>query len=793
MRLGWWKRGLLLGLGLVAIATAGIGGWLYATVPSVEKVTAYDPPVPMRIFSRDGRLIGQFGSEYRLPRPLEAIPRRLRRAFLAAEDAAFYDHPGIDVSGILRALWVDIQAGAFVQGASTITQQVARTFLLTNEPTLSRKLRETALAFEIEATLNKSAILHRYLNQIYLGSGAYGVAAAARTYYGKPLDELTLAEMATLAGLPKGPARFNPIQHPQRARERRDYVLHQMLDQGWASSESVLTALETPIHATSHPPVANRLPLVAETVRRRVVQRYGEDRAYQGGLQVVTTIDYRRQRLGQATIQEGLLAYTRRHGYRGPVKRWDLGRFSEPEAAADRLSRVASPGPLRPALVTGFGTDRATRALLPNGATVAVPWPTMQWARPFRTLRSQGPKPSGPRDVVSPGDVVYLLRQAGQWRLAQRPRTQGALVAVDPDTGALRTLVGAFDPTSGSYNRAVQARRQPGSAFKPFLYAGGLSQSMSPATLFNDAPVVFRDTKLETRWTPENYARTFHGPTRLRTGLVHSRNLVTVRLLQRMGLETGRDFATRFGFAASNLPDNLSLALGSASVPPTRMTAGYAALANGGRRVRPFLIDRIVTCGGTVVADRTPAPTVTEGSESTLGPRILSREVAYQITDMLQGVVTEGTGWRVDRRLDRPVAGKTGTTNRQRDAWFLGFTPRLATGVWVGFDQPRSLGRHETGSRAASPIWADFMAEALAGTPVEPYQRPQGLIRVRIDTETGLLAGTHNEGTRFEWFRRGNAPTRTAGDGVLARQTPRDEAREQGDPGQTSSQLPSLF
>jgi len=327
-------------------------------------------------------------------------------------------------------------------------------------------------------------------------------------------------------------------------------------------------------------------------------------------------------------------------------------------------------------------------------------------------------------------------------------------------------MVGAFDPERGDYNRAVQARRQPGSAFKPFIYAGALARGLTPATRINDAPVVFRNTKQETRWAPENYSGTFHGPTRLRTGLVHSRNLVTVRLLDRIGLDYGRRFAARFGFEKGRLPDNLSLGLGSASLSPLRMTAGYAALANGGRRVEPFLIDRVLTCSGRVLRDRTPAPTL-EAAGSPLGPRIMSREVAFQIGDILRGVVAEGTGWRVDRRLARPVAGKTGTTNRQRDAWFMGYTPRLAAGVWVGFDQPASLGRYETGSRAASPIWARFMEGALAGMAPAAWEPPPGLIRVRIDPETGLLAS--GGASRFEWFREGNAPTRRADQGAVAR------------------------
>ncbi|HKJ72330.1 MAG TPA: PBP1A family penicillin-binding protein, partial [Gammaproteobacteria bacterium] len=752
-----------------AAVAAGFGVWLFASLPSIATVTEYHPPQPLRIYSRDGRLIGQSGPEYRLVRPLDAIPRRLRRAFLAAEDASFYHHPGIDPGGILRALMADIRAGAFVQGGSTITQQVARTFLLTDARTISRKLRETALALEIEAALSKRQILQRYLNQIYLGSGAYGVAAAARTYYGKPLADLTLAESATLAALPKGPAYFNPARHPERARQRRDYVLHQMLDQGWAKPDRVLAALERPVHARYHPPVAQPLPMVRRAVRKRVVDRFGQDRAATGGLRVVTSIDYGLQRKAQHQVQKGLLAFTRRHGFRGPVDHWPLAELPGAGPARARLQELPAPGPLRPALVLGFADNRATRALLADGRRIQVPWAGVRWARPFRGQRRRGPAPERPGDVLRPGDVVYLGRTRDRWALAQRPRVESALVAMDPANGGVRALVGAFDPRRSHYNRALRARRQPGSAFKPFLYAAALKQGLTPATLINDAPVVFQDARQETRWTPENYSHTFHGPTRLRTGLVHSRNLVTLRLLRRIGLEQGRRFAARFGFDSSRLPDNLSLGLGSASLTPLRMTAGYAAFANGGRRVEPFLIRRVAACDGRILARRHPVPSLQLAPDA-LGARVMSRDVAFQMTDLMKGVVENGTGWRVDRRMERPVAGKTGTANRQRDAWFMGFTPGLATGVWVGFDRPRSLGVHETGSRAASPIWAGFMHAALADQPVQRFQRPPGLIRVRIDDKTGLLASAGSGDTRFEWFREGNAPTRVAGGGALARQ-----------------------
>ncbi|MFA9459813.1 penicillin-binding protein 1A [Thiohalorhabdus sp. Cl-TMA] len=760
------RWGLGGGAGLLVL----LAGWLYVTVPSIDRIVSYDPKVPMRIYTADGRLIGQYGEQYRLPLPLKDIPKGMRRAFLAAEDADFYSHPGIDLAGITRALIADIRAGAFVQGGSTITQQVARTFLLSRERTISRKLRETFLAFEIEVALTKREVLHRYLNQVYLGSGAYGVQAAARTFYGRPVTELTLAERALLAGLPKGPAYYNPIRHPERARARRDYVLHQMLDAGWVGPDAVLRALETPVHAAYHPPVAEPRPMLAAAVRKRVIARYGEETAATGGLQVVTTIDGRLQRLAQEAVQEGLLAYTRRHGFRGPVAHLGPPGPDGLKEARNRLRALEAPGPLRPALVLGFGQGgrEGVRALLADGRRVLVPWSTMEWARPFRTTRSRGPAPAGPRQVVRAGDVVHLRPAASGWAFSQVPVVEGALVAVDPDSGAARAVVGGFEPGAGSFNRALQARRQPGSAFKPLVYAAALARGMTPATLINDAPLVFRGSGEASSWRPENYSRTFHGPTRLREGLVHSRNLMALRVLRRTGLDYGRRFTARFGLERERLPDDLTLALGTAGVTPWAMTGAYTAFANQGVRTEPYLIERILTCGGRVLLDRHPERVDTGTVPGKHARRVMSPQVSYQMTAMLQEVVENGTGWRVDRGMDRPVGGKTGTTNRQEDAWFMGYTPRLVTGVWVGFDRPRSLGRKETGSRAASPVWTRFMARTLRGRAYTPFERPDGLIRVQIDKETGLLAESPGPGTRFEWFRAGMAPARTATTPTLA-------------------------
>lgn len=802
-------RRLAIAVGIMALlgVVGAIGGylWISSTLPPITKLTEYDPKVPLRIYTADGRLAGEFGSQRRLPLPPEAIPERLKDAFIAAEDASFFQHYGIDIRGIIRAVIADIRAGAFVQGASTITQQVARTFLLTRDRTIIRKLREMLLAFRIEQNLTKEEILHLYLNQIYLGNGAYGVEAAAQTYYGKSVSELSLAEMAMLAGLPKAPAGYNPTRNPEEARQRRNYVLLRMNEQLMAPPDRIRRALETPIHAADHDPVQAHMPVVAEEVRRRVVRRYGEEEAYTGGLEVFTSVDPELQRIAQEELQEGLLAYTHRHGYRGPLAHRALEEFADREEAQAYLRERGRVGPLRTALVLRVGpgpeaeprepepaaegeeppepvSPGAVRILLPDGSEAEIPWDGLKWARPYQSATARGPKPEKPADILSAGDVIRVDRWSDHWALSQRPRVQGSLVAMEPDTGRTLAMVGGFDSSVSQYNRATQARRQPGSAFKPFIYATALRRGMSLADLINDAPIVFEDKALETRWRPENYSERFYGPTRLRVGLEHSRNLVTIRLLNRIGVDPTVRLAAEFGFDPDRLPHDLSLSLGSASLSPMQLVRGYATLANGGLRVDPILLDRVegatgeprrrrisgtqcMRCHRVPVAKAPEAPDQQRHPELAVHPafrpeRVLTPQENYLMVDLLQGVVENGTGWRA-KRLERPLGGKTGTTNNQRDAWFLGFNRDLVAGVWVGFDKPQTLGRNETGSKAASPIWVDFMERALADKPKAELPRPDGLVSVRIDADTGKLAAPWSEETLFELFREGNAPTQT--------------------------------
>ncbi|HKL78528.1 MAG TPA: transglycosylase domain-containing protein, partial [Gammaproteobacteria bacterium] len=561
-------------LGLIGTVGA-VGGylWLNSQLPAITALTNYQPKTPMRIFARDGELIGEFGSQQRYPLPPDAIPDRVKDAFLAAEDASFFQHPGIDIAGIIRALIADIKAGAPVQGASTITQQVARTFLLTRERTIMRKLREMLLAFRIERRLTKPEILHLYLNQIYLGNGAYGVEAAAQIYYGKPVHRLTLAETATLAGLPKAPSAYNPARNPDRAEGRRDYVLRRMKDNEMASAEAIRTAMSTPMHAGTHDTVDHPLPQIAEEVRRRMVAKYGKEQAYTAGYRVFTTIDVDSQKQARRAVQYGLLNYTYRHGYKGPQAHLNLEALRQSTSGPDgpglsraltkRLAEFEAVEPLHTGIVLGLGPEeetdtetaekdneppRSARVLLADGRRITLRWEGMRWARPYKSPTARGPQPESARDILAPGDVIHLeKRPTGPWFLSQVPEVKGALVSMDPSSGRIRAMIGGFHPELSQYNRATQARRQPGSAFKPFLYAAALEKGLSPATLINDAPIVFEDKALETRWRPENYSEKFYGPTRLRKGLEHSRNLVTIRLVRRLGIDYAVDFASRFG------------------------------------------------------------------------------------------------------------------------------------------------------------------------------------------------------------------------------------------------------
>ncbi|MCB1725095.1 MAG: penicillin-binding protein 1A [Gammaproteobacteria bacterium] len=790
----WLWRLLKIGLTLAVLAAVGgaiaIGAayyYLEPELPDIDNLRDVRLQVPLKVLSRDGGLIAEFGEKHRIPLKIDQIPERMVRAFMSAEDANFYDHPGVDYRGLLRAGVQLALTGKKTQGGSTITMQVARNFYLTSQKTYTRKLSEIFLALRIENQLSKSEILELYLNKIYLGHRAYGVGAAARVYYGKTVDELDLAQTAMIAGLPKAPSNFNPLTNPPRAVERRNYVLGRMRDLGYITAQQHDEAVAMPVTASRHTAdIEVEAPYVAEMVRSDIVERFGDD-AYTGGYTVYTTIDAREQSAANTGIRNALDAYSERHGYYGPEERLDP-LPGDREALDAALADRARVGLLLAGIVTQVDDRRAT-VYLGEGREVAIDWEQMNWAKPFVNSDRVGAAPKKASDILAPGDVirvreVQVRKTKGDepspaWRLAQVPRAAGALIALDPADGAVRALVGGYDFYQSKFNRVTQAFRQPGSGFKPFIYSAALENGFTPASLINDAPVVFDDPSLEGAWRPENASGKFFGPTRLREALAKSRNLVSIRLLRSMGIDNALAHIARFGFNPDELPHNLSLALGSASVTPWQMARGYAILANGGYRVEPHVIERIEQDGEGVVF-RTEPPTVcsdcVEGTDKDaegrpVAPRVLDARNRFLMVSMMQDVIRRGTATKA-RELGRSdLAGKTGTTNDQRDAWFNGFNQKLVANAWVGFDDNSKLGRGEYGGKAALPAWMDFMRVALKDTPETELQEPPGIVTVRIDPQTGAAARAGAKDALFEVFRAENAPSvdsSTGGEGRAA-------------------------
>ena len=767
-------------LGLFVLALVGVGGMSYALhrfgrgLPDYRQLADYDPPVVTRIHAGDGRLMAEFAKEKRVFVPVAAMPEMVVQAFLSAEDKTFYDHSGVDLPGIVRAAATNILRwgrGQRPVGASTITQQVAKNFLVGNAVSIERKIREAILAFRIERAFTKDRILELYLNEIYLGFGAYGTAAAALNYFDKSLDDLTLGEAAFLAGLPKAPNNYHPVRRPAAARARRDYVLNRMVEDGHASRAEALREAGKPVVVREPSEVlVTRADYFVEEVRRELYDRFGEDRLYGGGLSVRTTLDTRLQGISDRALRSGLSAYDRRRGWRGP-----LGRIGSRSGWRRELSRFPFPDDLsewRPAVVLAVARDSCTIGFR-NGATGVVPLAELRWAR--RAGRRLGPPVRKAGDVLSPRDVVAVEAVStdaageayppGTFALRQMPEVDGALVALDPHTGRVLAMTGGFSENRSEFNRATQAMRQPGSAFKPFVYLAALDAGFTPASIVLDAPFAI-DQGAGGRWRPTNYNRKFYGPTSLRVGIEKSRNLMTVRLASNVGMETVARYAERFGIV-DRMPPMLSMSLGSGETTLLRLTTAYAMLVNGGKRIRPTLIDKVQDRTGATVFrhdrrlcascraarwDVGAPPRLPDEREEIADPR-----TAYQIVSMLQGVVERGTGRRV-RDARRPLAGKTGTTNESRDAWFVGFSPDLAVGVFVGYDAPRSLGRRETGSSVAAPIFGRFMTEALEGKGAVPFRVPPGIRLVRMDLETGLPARPGARDVILEAFLPNTAP-----------------------------------
>ncbi|MFP4606627.1 penicillin-binding protein 1A [Thiohalospira sp.] len=805
-----YSRRLVLGLAFLYVVAVAAGFAAYAHLapglPAHAELQDIELQVPLRIYSRDGKLIAEYGSQRRIPLERNEIPSLMVQAVMAAEDNRFYDHPGVDYLGLIRAAANLATTGDKSQGGSTITMQVARNFFLTREKTYLRKVREILLAFKIERELDKRSILELYLNKIYLGNRAYGIEAAAEVYYGVGVDELEPEQMAMIAGLPKAPSRYNPLTGSKRALVRRNYVLDRMHALGYLETDRWREARASGDNASYHGAEAGlHAPWIAELARQEMVARHGKE-AYSGGYRVYTTVESRLQEAANEALANGLHDYSSRHGYRGPVEqreldldgpaRYWLTTADEPGPLdlrppqlrewRQQLEEVQLPRDLEPGLVVAVD-ERSARVITSAGTLDTIPWQGLSWARPYQDANNTGPEPESASDVVAVGDIVHLRPlEEGRWHLANNPEVQGAIVSQRPEDGSVLALAGGYDFNRSMYNRATQARRQPGSNFKPFIYSAALESGFTPASIINDAPVVLEDTALEGIWAPENYSGRFFGPTRLRTGLVKSRNLISIRLLRAMGIQYAINHATRFGFDRERLPRDLTLALGSGSITPLELATGYTVFANGGYRVNAHYLQRVEDRGGRILYEANPervcpdcdeaVPEGLRGAEHLIGriglpglpvpeararrpaERVLPPENAYQINSMLRDVIKEGTG-RGALALGRDdLAGKTGTTNQQVDAWFTGFNQAVATTSWIGFDNPRPLGRQETGARAALPMWRDFMSVALAGVPEQELERPSGMVTVRIDPETGRLAGPDNEDAIFETFRPGNVP-----------------------------------
>lgn len=745
-------------------------------LPSVESLHEIKLGVPLRVFTRDGKLIGEFGAERREPLHFEQIPEPLIQAFLAAEDDRFFEHSGVDVAGLARAVVVLLTTGEKRQGGSTITMQLARNIFLSSERSFSRKFKEIFLAQKIERELGKQQILELYLNRIFLGNRAYGVQAAAHVYFGKDVAELTLGEMATIAGLPKAPSRDNPLNNPGRAQSRRDYVLRRMRDLGEIPDATFRQALAEPVTAHEHPATVDvEARYVAEMVRADLYAKYGEA-TYTDGYTVITTLDSARQQAATDALRAGLLAYGERHGYDGPEARLPDEAIAElrRDAAAPAIRAHLDARPpvvgLESAVVLSLSQDKLV--VRTADATLELPKTAFSWAG-FNNKKT-----------LTTGDVVRVARNGNNWRLAQIPTVQGALVAVDPVDGAIQALVGGYDFFLGNFNRAIQARRQVGSGFKPFLYTAALSKGYTPASVFLDAPVVFTSVNPDDDWRPGNYEGKFKGPMRLRDALAQSRNLVSVRVAQAVGVDYARDFASQFGIEKDRIPADLTLALGSAALTPIEQARAYSVFANGGYLIDPYYVDSIrdgsgkeifhadpkracpqcergSTGGDVAAAEDTAAPAepaANPAAPRNPAPRVLDAGLDYLITSMMHDVVTRGTAAAVGQLGRNDLAGKTGTTNDETDAWFNGFQPSLVAIAWVGYDQPKPLGRGEVGGRAALPIWMDFMKTALKNVPQYSLASPPGIIQVPINPANGKLVTPDTPGSIYEVVQSSHLP-----------------------------------
>ncbi len=766
------------GLGLGAVALLGalvLVGYIYSIsrdLPSVEALQNYQPPVTTRVYAGNGDLLGEYARERRFFVPIAFVPKLVIEAFTSAEDKNFYSHPGIDPSGIARAAMKDVinvLQHKRLEGASTITQQVAKNMLLNSEVKFSRKIKEAILAVRIDATYSKSKILELYLNEIFLGENSYGVASAALNYFGKSLDQLDIADVAFLASLPKAPSNYDPRYHPQAALDRRNWVIGQMADNGYITQDDARAALAEPLTTQTRPLgiQAEDADYFVEEVRRILYAKYGEQALYDAGLQVRSTLDTQLQNYAVNALRVGLVRYDRRHGWRGSVSNIDVsGDWKSALASAGNQSGIPT---WRIAAVLGFGDNNSAKIGLEDGSRGTIPWSELTWARrEIKKNATTGEAPNDPQDVFKVGDVIYVepIDTAGNYGLRQVPEVNGAIVAMDPHTGRVLALSGGFSYASSQFDRAMQAMRQPGSSFKPFVYAAALDNGFTPVSKILDAPVSLPQGPGLPMWTPKNFEKHFLGMATLRRGIVLSRNLMTIRLAAAVGMDKVVQYPIRFG-VYDKLPAYLSNSIGAYETTLMRMTTGYSEFVNGGKKINPTLIDRIQDRNGKDYYRHDPRdcqscnyPVWANQAEPLLPDtrdQIIDPRTAYQIVSLLQGVVQYGTGKSVSV-IGKPLAGKTGTSNESKDTWFIGFSPDLTCGVFVGFDDPRTLGRYEQGATAAAPIFRDFMKGALENAPATPFRIPPGIDLVSIDRISGASAAPGGATTILEAFKAGTEP-----------------------------------
>ncbi len=746
---------------------------LLPDLPSIEDIKDVQLQVPLRIYSSDGLLLGRFGEQRRIPIRIEETPPALIAAVLAAEDDRYFEHPGVDYRGVLRAMYINLVSGGISQGASTITMQVARNFYLTKERTYLRKAREALLALRLEQYLTKEEILELYLNKIFLGHRAYGFGAAANVYYGRSLHELEHPQLAMLAALPKAPSAINPITNPERGKERRDYILRRMFELEYITEDEFNAFKATPLTAELHiPEVELKAPYVAEHIRQEMLERFGETYD-EKGYRVYSTVRSTNQLAAVQSLREGLIQYDMRHGFRGAIRNWDLARLNGEVSLSDVLRRIEPSHEIVPVLVLEVLDDRVIAAT-EWSEEITIPWEHMKWARRYLTVRSVGAKPAKPADILQLGDVVYarpVEDSDNNWMLSQVPKVNGALVSINPKNGAVLAMVGGFDYFLDKFNRATQGRRLLGSNIKPFVYSAALDNGFTSASLISGAPIVLEGQQSDIPWRPQNYGNNFTGATRLREALARSLNLVSVRLIRGLGTDVTIDHISKFGFDRASLPQGYSLALGSAEATPLDVATGYAVFANGGHIVEPFLIDVVKDQDGRVIwrssktevcgsclaepvrsVEPEPPPLVRHAK------RVISSANAYLMTDLLRSVVTSGTGRRANSLNRADLAGKTGTTNDFEDAWFSGFNADIVATVWVGFNNPADLGRNEHGSGLALPIWISYMKTALQTLPEVPLLPPDNVVAQYVDAKTGAAVAADHANAIREVFIAGTEP-----------------------------------